>query len=182
MEDWNSPFDEIVTSTIPKPAPVARKNDSQKIGYFDRPSSTPRKALKNVSRANLSGPYSVTNSATIMSGGIAYRLAFVEKLERDDVCANSSGRRFSCGLMGRASLQNLIRDQEILCNPVFYPEEQTPRYQCMFGDTDLSRHQIAAGYAMPDALGLRFYSQDLTDARLALAGAWDGNWNVVRLR
>jgi len=130
----------------------------------------------------LSGPYNVTDSVTLAVHGTSYRLAYAKGLKRDDVCMNAEARRFPCGLMGRASLQNLVRNNTISCTPVFYSDESVPRYMCLYGEIDLTAHQIAAGFAVPDALGLDRYGTESNDARSSAAGAWDGGWNVLDLQ
>lgn len=144
-------------------------------GIFD----APEKPLSRISGAiALSPPYTVSGSDTIRQGETEIRLAFVEGLEPGAICLDQYLMKTSCGLMGRASLQNLIASSELRCLPVFYRQTDT-RYQCHLDAVDLAEHQVRAGFALPDIHGNATLRSAMHNARDAEAGAWNGGWQIV---
>ncbi len=126
----------------------------------------------------LSPPYTVPRSDIIRQGSTEVRLAFVEGLEPGAICLDRFLMKTSCGLMGRASLQNLIAPSNLRCLPVFYRETDT-RYQCYLDNVDLAEHQVRAGFARPDIHGTATLLSAMRGARNAEAGAWNGGWHIV---
>lgn len=139
----------------------------------------PEEPLSKLSGAVLlSPPYSVLRSDTIRQANTEIKLAFVEGLEPGAICLDRFLMKTSCGLMGRASLQNLIATSDLRCLPVFYRETDT-RYQCYLDDVDLAEHQVRAGFARPDIHGNATLRSAMRESRKAESGAWNGGWQVV---
>ena len=109
------------------------------------------------------------------------RLAFTEGIGARDICVTAELKKFPCGLMGRASLQNRITIEPMKCMPVFYGDAEE-RYYCQLKDgTDLSAYQIKAGFAVPDQVGRTHFDESLAAAKRLGTGAWKGNWTVLSL-
>ncbi|ADZ71450.1 thermonuclease family protein [Polymorphum gilvum] len=126
----------------------------------------------------LEPPYAVTAADAFTAGDVRIRLAFIDGLAAADLCLNVGLTRFPCGLMGRASMQNLVSNAPLTCRPVFYDEGDL-RHACTLQGTDIAAHQVAAGFARPDHLG-RLHLDRLAEAAAASRrGAWNGNWAVL---
>lgn len=139
--------------------------------YFGAASLAPTLAL--------SGPHRVIDSVTIRSGKAAViKLAYVRGIGAQDICMSQKRRRFACGLMARASLQNLISTAQIICQPVFYGGEDI-RFSCRLDDgTDLAKHQVKSGFAVPDSFGLSAFAKVAKEARKKEFGVWQGDWET----
>ncbi|MEZ5839262.1 MAG: hypothetical protein R3D02_02130 [Hyphomicrobiales bacterium] len=165
---------ETAPAAVPVAAvPAAPEEPGAFDGAFSRRASRQRLAPP----VHLTPPYDVTDATTIVAEGGRVVLAYVTGIARDGVCIGSDGRRFACGLMGRASLQNHIRDLDVTCMPAFYPGQEM-RYRCMAAGIDLGAFQVAAGFARPDGAGISFYARYLAGAVAEAAGAWNGGWTV----
>jgi hypothetical protein len=122
----------------------------------------------------LAPPFTATDSITLTNETGMVRLAHVHGLDRNAVCIDEAGLKFACGLAARASLQNQLTQRTLTCLPEFYPGEI--RYQCSNGELDLARHQVARGYAWPQAPHLVSFLDAVIAARAAGAGAWRGGF------
>lgn len=131
----------------------------------------------------LQPPYRVVNSVSLRGAAQKeFKLAHVVGIGATDLCVNSRNRKFPCGLMGRASLQNRISSEPMTCIPVFYGGKAR-HFSCRLDDgTDLSAYQVGAGFARPDATGRLLFEKPLRRAQSLGSGAWQGDWSVVRLR
>ncbi len=127
-------------------------------------------------------PYRVVDSVSLSGDAKGeLKLAYVRGIGATDLCLNAKQRKFACGLMARAALQNRISDEPMTCVPVFYGGDER-RFSCRLDDgTDLSAYQVGTGCARPDVLGRLSLEQPLQRARSAGTGAWQGDWIVLRL-
>lgn len=130
----------------------------------------------------LQPPYRVIDSVSLSGEAKGeLKLAYVRGIGATDLCLNAKQRKFACGLMGRAALQNRISDEPMTCVPVFYGGG-VRRFSCRLDDgTDLSAYQVGTGFARPDVLGRLLLEQPLQHARSIGTGAWQGDWLVLRL-
>lgn len=127
-------------------------------------------------------PYEVINATTFQSGETRIRLAYVDGVRRSDVCIDPNQLKFACGLMGRASLANLLRSNPVVCHRTFLPDSrESIAATCLLGDTDLAEHQIRAGMARPESTASERYVAATAEARASGAGAWTGGWTLLPL-
>ncbi len=137
--------------------------------------------MKPVNALALDPPYHVDSSALFRADDVTIQLAYISGLGKTDLCVTTDERKFPCGLMGRASLQNWISNQKMTCKPVFYPVLET-RFSCFLEDgSSLSEHQVLSGFARPDAFAQEVLNAPLARAKAARAGVWAGDWQVVTL-
>ncbi|WP_420335677.1 hypothetical protein [Roseibium sp.] len=131
----------------------------------------------------LEPPYKVVDSVSLRGKAqTEFKLAHVVGIGATDLCLNSKYGKFPCGLMGRASLQNRISNEPMTCIPVFYGDGAR-YFSCRLDDgTDLSAYQVGAGFARPDATGRLLLEEPLRRAKSLGAGAWQGDWSVLRLQ
>lgn len=162
----------------PPPAPQAalRTRSEPQPFHLYAPPPTPADA-RVAATLDLQPPYQASSADTFTAAGVEIRLAMVDGAPGTGICINRYLTRFPCGLMGRASIQNLISNAALTCRPVFYPAKEV-RYQCFAGDVDLGRHQVASGFARTDPLGRRAYARAEKQAHAAGRGAWSGGWTL----
>lgn len=129
-------------------------------------------------RMRMNPPFDAINSIMFDSADMRIRLARVAAVGREDVCRDDSGKRLACGLMARAVLQNFLRGKQVVCDPLFVPQ-QNPRRgvveaNCWVNGEDLALRQISAGYAFPWRLATDADHAALAAARAARVGVWAG--------
>jgi len=172
----------LIQSLWPAGADTESRPQAPKMKFEAKPLDplTPAKPPFYKVSANLTfdPPYLVEASDRFSVQGRLVRLAYLQGLGATDLCLNSVGGKFPCGLMGRASLQNRISASTMTCLPVPYGIEDI-RYDCRLSDgTRLAEHQLAAGFARPDAAGLKLFHVTSAQAKAVPTGAWNGGWQI----
>ncbi|MEJ1157968.1 thermonuclease family protein [Prosthecomicrobium sp. N25] len=187
LGDNRMPAPRVVIGSEPRPArpdprPAARVPASAwSTAAFDvlsEPEETDRAFLAPFT---LSAPYEIVDSMTFRAGERRIRLGLAKGVRRGDVCFGADGLRFACGLMGRASLANLIRSSPVTCHPLGTAGDGTLVAQCFVNGTDIAAHQIRAGLALPEPGLGGTYQAIAEQAREAVAGAWNGGWRLMDL-
>lgn len=129
----------------------------------------------------LTSPYEVVDAALFDAGERRIRLARILPVGRQEVCFDTDGRRFACGLMGRAALQNLLARRSVTCAPLFVPRPVRLDHveaDCSIDGSDVAEHMVRAGFAFPAPLAGGRLTAALDEARRSRAGVWSGPYLV----
>ncbi|TBW41014.1 hypothetical protein EYW49_02345 [Siculibacillus lacustris] len=105
------------------------------------------------------------------------KLHGVVPVGRNEICLAEDGRRFACGLMARATLQNHIAGKEPTCERAFLAEDaraEMLEVRCSVDGEDLALHMIRAGFAFPALHAGAHHFEALAEAKARRAGVWAG--------
>lgn len=126
---------------------------------------------------SLSPPFEAIDSALFDAGETRIRLAGILPVGRQEVCLDTEGRRFACGLMGRATLQNFLARRDVSCTPLFFPKDKRRDFidaECRADGIDIGEHVVRSGFAFPSSLAGKRLEVASMEAREAKIGVWRG--------
>lgn len=130
-----------------------------------------------VERVRLAPPFDAVDSAVFDSSDQRIRLARILPIGRTEVCSDAEGKRFACGLMSRAALQNLVARRSVACDRLFLPREERTAVidaDCTVDGVDLAEHLLRSGWATPSPLAGDHHRAALAEAQARGAGVWAG--------
>lgn len=120
-----------------------------------------------------------TDTWTVILGGIDGPGALA-------VCEDENKALWACGLQARSALYNLIRLENVRCEPFALDDAGRAGAAGPAPSTCFSRGQnvavelVRAGFARPAGLPDRAMAGAEAEAREAVRGMWRGGWRVVR--
>jgi len=126
-------------------------------------------------------PYDAVDSTLFDALDRRFRLAQARAVPREEVCRDASGRRFACGLQGRASLQNNIVGKTVVCRRLFLGDPDKTGIvdaRCSVDGEDLALFQIRAGWALPSEHADAEHRAAFEEARARRVGVWAGAWEA----
>lgn len=126
-------------------------------------------------------PYDAVDSTLFDALDRRFRLVQAQAVPREEVCRDASGRRFACGLQGRASLQNHIVGKTVICRRLFLGDPDKTGIvdaRCSVDGEDLALFQIRAGWAVPSGHADAEHRAAYEDARARRVGVWAGAWEA----
>jgi len=122
----------------------------------------------------ISGVPRIVDGDTLEIGATKIRLASIDAPETDQVCLNSNGKRWMCGIEARDRLSALISGRAINCTATGTDTYGRTLAVCMVGDEDLNRWMVQQGWALAFVKYSKEYVQDEEAARTARRGIWIG--------
>lgn len=128
-------------------------------------------------------PFDAVDATLFDAFDMRIRLAHAKPVGRDEACLDHQGRRFACGLRGRASLQNFLFGKTVTCTRLFLGKGENPDVvdaRCSAGGVDLATRQISAGWAFPSVHGDAGHRAALEEAQRERIGVWAGPYEVPR--
>lgn len=114
------------------------------------------------------------------------RLGGIDGPAAEAVCEDDSKALWACGLQARAALNNLIRLDNVQCEPfVFEGSDEAAAAgpaasKCFSRGLNVAVELVRAGFARPAGLPDRAMAAAEGEARAAGRGLWRGGWRVVR--
>ncbi|MBO6758373.1 MAG: thermonuclease family protein [Roseibium sp.] len=138
--------------------------------------------LKNPSRAPIpDGPLEfrrvqVLDSATLKAGDLTIRIAHVEPLAPDQVCAAETSTHWPCGRRARTALQGVVRQFKITCTKTEEFGAGEISAVCTRGRIDLGQWLTRYGWANVADDAPETYSALAATARETKAGQWRTDW------
>lgn len=122
-------------------------------------------------------PFDIADGITFgPEGATKTRLAGLEGPARDAVCNDREGRPWACGLQARAALNNITRQQKLVCDPAGAPSAAIVPARCR-GEVDVARELVLAGFARPTGPEPALDTA-VEEARGAERGLWNGGWTI----
>lgn len=102
------------------------------------------------------------------------------------VCEDENKALWACGLQARSALYNLIRLENVRCEPFALDDAghatatgPAPS-KCFSRGLNVAVELVRAGFARPVGLPDRAMANAEEEARAAVRGMWRGGWRVVR--
>lgn len=120
-----------------------------------------------------------TEDQTVVLGGIDGPGALA-------VCEDESKALWACGLQARSALYNLIRLDNVRCEPFALDDAGQVAAsgllpsRCFARGLNVAVELVRAGFARPVGLPDRAMADAVEEARIAVRGMWRGGWRVVR--
>lgn len=122
-------------------------------------------------------PFDIADALTFgPEGATKTRLAGLDGPSRDAICNDREGRPWACGLQARAALNNITRQQQLVCDPAGAPTASLVPARCR-GEVDVARELVLAGFARPNGPEPALEAA-LEDARRNERGLWNGGWTI----
>ncbi|HRD76586.1 MAG TPA: thermonuclease family protein [Hyphomicrobiaceae bacterium] len=142
------------------------------------PASTARISLPSLPFAGsppIEGKAQVLAGGTLRVGGQLVRLAGIEAPERDQKCALTGGRTWSCGRGAEVELSRLARGKAVKCDVKGKDEAGATLAACDAGGVDLGAALVRGGHVFAVEGMFAPYTADEADAKARKVGLWKGN-------
>jgi endonuclease YncB( thermonuclease family) len=123
---------------------------------------------------DLSGVARIVDGDTIALGETRIRLQGIDAPESDQVCLDSHGARWTCGIEARDRLSEYIVGHAIDCTPNGQDRYQRILAVCRLGAEDLNGWMVRQGWALAFVKYSSAYVREEESARGALRGMWSG--------
>jgi endonuclease YncB( thermonuclease family) len=132
-------------------------------------------ALAHPARADdIVGTPKIRNGDLVVIGATRIRLAGIDAPGLDQLCLDSRGERWTCGIAARDALVARAGDKNWTCAP-----QRTDRFgrvvaTCKAGDEDIQKWMVASGWAISFSAHSKQYEPDEALAREDRSGLWAG--------
>ena len=131
-------------------------------------------ACPTAQAADLSGIPRIVDGDTLAIGATKVRLEGIDAPETDQVCLNSSGSRWTCGIEARDRLIAHIAGREIACTSNGIDVYSRTLARCSLAGEDLNNWMVQEGWALAYVKYSSKYVHAEEDARTHLRGLWQG--------
>lgn len=162
----------------------------------DASSSLPSSVLSQQALGRISGlskpvlvepPFDYIDASSFRSNTTIVLLAGIDAPKRSAVCQGADKTLWPCGIMARVALFNVIRHKPVLCelDPVSDPAAQPANTifgSCMVENRNVAVELVRSGFARAAGLPGRDMQQAEEEARAAMRGLWNGNWQIMQLQ
>jgi endonuclease YncB( thermonuclease family) len=123
---------------------------------------------------DITGVPHITSGDAFTIGKTRLRLAGLSAPALEQLCADASGARWTCGVAARDALIAHVDKKPWSCHPL-----RTDRYgrqvaRCSVEGEDISKWVVASGWAVAFTANIKDYEADEAAARKAKAGLWAG--------
>jgi endonuclease YncB( thermonuclease family) len=120
----------------------------------------------------LVGKASAVDGDTLRLAGERVRLAAVDAVEAEQMCASADGREWPCGCSATAELARLVKARETRCVGRAWDRYGRLVARCQVDTLDLSATMAREGYAVADP-EYRFEEAEARDAKRRI---WSGSF------
>jgi endonuclease YncB( thermonuclease family) len=145
---------------------------------------------------DLLGP-SIANAVdgdTLFMLGVEVELFGIDAVEQDQICQNAIGVDYPCGRVATQALQQLIAQNDVVCNPLFNvssirvvaicelisEDAAAPRspqeFLTGYRPNNLSRLLVEQGHALGVGIGKDALADEQLQAQTLRAGIWQGSF------
>jgi endonuclease YncB( thermonuclease family) len=116
----------------------------------------------------------IVDADTVYLGTIKVRLSGIDAPETDQLCLDSNGRQWSCGVAARDNLQVHSAGRLWSCKLTGLDRYGRSLGSCSIEGEDVSRRLVRSGFALAFRRYSMAYVQDEEFARARKAGLWSG--------
>ena len=124
--------------------------------------------------AEIVGPARVVDGDTIQISTSKIRLIGIDAPETDQVCLNSKGERWACGIEARDKLMQKTNGKNWTCNTNERDRYRRMLATCLVDGQDINAWMVREGWALAYIQYSRVYEQEEMRAREAQSGLWAG--------
>lgn len=124
--------------------------------------------------ADIVGVPKIRDGDQLTIGQSRIRLAGVDAPSIDQLCLDSKGERWTCGIAARDELLKRFGEKEWSCTPIRPDRFGRTVAKCSAGGEDIKAWMVKNGWAISYVQYSRVYDADEKIAREARAGLWAG--------
>lgn len=122
----------------------------------------------------VTGAVNVSDGDTITVTGTRIRLTGIDAPETDQVCINSTGEKFACGIAARDALIQLIGGNRPTCTGKETDQYGRSLMTCFIGNADINAAMVSHGWALAYRRYSSLYIEQEREARIGNSGLWAG--------
>jgi endonuclease YncB( thermonuclease family) len=126
------------------------------------------------SAADVAGVPKIREGDTITIGTTRIRLGGIDAPSLDQLCLNSQGERWTCGVAARDELVRHVGDKSWTCHPQIIDRRGRSVARCEVDGEDVQKWLVRNGWALSYTRFSHDYDADEKAAREARAGLWAG--------
>jgi endonuclease YncB( thermonuclease family) len=126
------------------------------------------------SAADITGPAKVREGGTVLIGNSRVRLFGIDAPSVDQLCLNTTGERWTCGLAARDELAKHVGNKAWTCHVQRTDRRGRQVAHCEVEGEDIQKWMVANGWALSYVRYSHDYDADEKAAREAKAGMWQG--------
>jgi endonuclease YncB( thermonuclease family) len=130
--------------------------------------------LPRVSAGELAGIPRIVDGDTVEIGRVKIRLAGIDAPETDQICLDTKGEKWSCGITARDALINYSNARSWECSTTGIDKYGRSLGNCFIEGEDVSKWMVRSGWALSFVRYSHIYDSDEIFARDSRAGLWSG--------
>ncbi|AWM06084.1 thermonuclease family protein [Bradyrhizobium symbiodeficiens] len=131
-------------------------------------------ALSPAIAGEVKGVPVIVDADTVYEGNIKIRLSGIDAPETDQICLDSSGKAWDCGIEAREKLKAYVREQSWTCELTGQDVYRRHLGSCTVASEDVSRWLVRNGWALAFRKYSMAYVADEAFAREQKRGLWSG--------
>jgi endonuclease YncB( thermonuclease family) len=124
--------------------------------------------------ADITGVAKVRDGNQVQIGNSRIRLGGIDAPSVDQLCLNTKGERWTCGVAARDELIKHAENKSWTCHPRQTDRRGRQVARCEVDGEDIQKWLVRSGWALSYARFSHDYDADEKDAREAKAGMWQG--------
>ncbi len=185
------PISENFSSPNGTPATDNSSKDNQE-GFFEKlfgqGSSTSKAAFNPKNFPAIYSSAEVVSGDTLVIGGHYFRLYGIDAPEKNQTCADSSGKSYSCGRQATAWLSGWLQDNQLECRVMQQDQAGNMMGVCSLGAYDIGAALVNAGWAVAYTQYTDIYVPYQIQAQKNSRGLWQGefympwDWRKIQQR
>jgi len=123
---------------------------------------------------DITGPAKVREGDTVVIGTSRIRLGAIDAPSVDQLCLNSKGERWTCGVAARDELIKHADNKSWTCHTRQVDRRGRTIARCEVDGEDIQKWMVTSGWALAFMRVSHDYEADEKTAREAKAGMWQG--------
>jgi endonuclease YncB( thermonuclease family) len=124
--------------------------------------------------ADITGTAKIRSGDQVQIGNIRIRLAAIDAPAVDQLCLNTKGERWTCGIAARDELAHHTTGESWTCKVERTDRRGRDVARCEVNGEDIQKWLVSSGWALAYVRVSRDYEADEKTARDAKAGMWQG--------
>ncbi|MCA6105000.1 thermonuclease family protein [Bradyrhizobium australafricanum] len=124
--------------------------------------------------ADITGVPKIRDGDQLMIGSVRIRLAGIDAPSTDQLCLNTKGERWTCGVAARDELIKHAGNKSWTCHARSVDRRGRTIARCEVDGEDIQKWLVASGWALAYTRASHDYEADEKAAREAKAGMWQG--------
>jgi endonuclease YncB( thermonuclease family) len=124
--------------------------------------------------ADVSGVPKIREADSIQIGNSRIRLSGIDAPSVDQLCLNTKGERWTCGVAAREELIKHVENKSWTCHLGQTDRRGRALARCEVDGEDIQKWLVRSGWALSFARFSHDYEADEKEAREARAGMWQG--------
>ncbi|WGS21040.1 MULTISPECIES: thermonuclease family protein [unclassified Bradyrhizobium] len=124
--------------------------------------------------ADITGVPKIRDGDQVMIGSVRIRLGGIDAPSTDQLCLNTKGERWTCGVAARDALVKHAGNKSWTCHARSVDRRGRTIARCQVDGEDIQKWLVGSGWALANPHISHDYEPDQKAAREAKAGMWQG--------